>query len=63
MAKRLAEIDEIIHKARYSKEPSYPPPLVRVKMRLKDYVEYVLRQKRLDDYIDYGEKGCGACLL
>jgi 3'-phosphoadenosine 5'-phosphosulfate sulfotransferase (PAPS reductase)/FAD synthetase len=63
LAERLIKIDDIIHKYRRKGE-SYPIFLKREKIRLKVWLQDVMRQPTLSDYIEYEGKACqGSCML
>jgi len=59
---RLMRIDDIIHEHRRNGE-SYPIFLKREKIRLKEWLQNIMRQPSLLDYA-YEGKGCqGSCML
>ena len=63
LGERLAEIDDIIHEHRRKGE-SYPIFLKKDKIRLKVWLQDVMRQPTLSDYIKYEGKACqGSCML
>jgi len=66
MAERLAKIDDIIHAHRRNMEPSFPPPIKHLRIRLKDYIQMKMKenekQTTLDQYIYVG-KPCDSCLF
>ena len=45
-AMEMAKMDEEVQKARYSDEPSYPAPLVKIKITLHDYVHKRLEERK-----------------
>lgn len=67
VAKELAEIDDIINSSRESDKISYPPPVLPLKVRLKDYImkkmEEYRRQTTLDQFFEYIGKSCSSCIL
>jgi len=67
VALKLAEIDDIINGNRESGKTSYPPPVLPLKIRLKDYIlkkmEEYRRQTALDQFVEYTGKSCSSCIL
>jgi len=63
LGERLIKIDDIIH-ANRKKGESYPIFLKKDKIRLKVWLQDVVRQPTLSDYINYEGKACqGSCML
>jgi len=64
---RLMRIDDIIHENRRNDDDSYPIFLKRERRRLKEWLQEVMNDPTLLDYLDYGEyegKSCqGSCII
>ena len=66
--KWMAERDAEVQKKRYSKKPTYPAPLYYDKITLHEFVNTVLRNTYIDEYVanetQYVGKPCqGTCIL
>jgi len=64
VALRLAELDRRVNelRAREGREPSYAPPLKKLRITVSDYVTSKMRQKTLLDFTEeYVGKSCEAC--
>ena len=59
---RLVKIDDIIQSNRTrSKEPSYPKPLEKMKLTLRQWWEQFRKQQQITDYLT-GYESCSVCI-
>ena len=63
-ARYMAERDKEVQESRYSGKPAYPAPLYRDKITLHEFIEKILKESFITDYIEYEGKPCqGACII